>query len=137
MPRESAASLAIVRQLEPIKRPEPPADLTDEQAVEWREITDRMAPDWFPRETFPLLSAYCKHIVTLKHVGQLIQAEQSSREFDLDRYDQLLRMQERESRAMSSLATRMRLSQQSTYDESKKKPKQISQNPWDKSSGRN
>lgn len=137
MPRESAASLSVVRQLETIKRPEPQAELTDEQAAEWREITERLPPDWFPRETWPMLSAYCKHIVTLRHVGQLIEAEQGGPAFDLDRYDQLLRMQERESRAMSSLATRMRLSQQSTYDEKKKKPKQINGNPWDKSPGRN
>jgi hypothetical protein len=39
-------------------------------------------------------------------------------------------MQEREGRALSSLATRMRLSQQTTYDKSKKKPLQ-GKKPWE------
>jgi phage terminase large subunit-like protein len=41
--------------------------------------------------------------------------------FDIDGYNELLVMQVREGRSISSLATRMRLSQQSLYDKSKKK----------------
>ena len=44
--------------------------------------------------------------------------------------DRLLKMQEREGRAISALATRMRLTQQSTYDKSKKKPT-AALRPWD------
>ena len=52
-------------------------------------------------------------------------------DFDLDivSLDRLLKMQERESRAIATLATKMRLSQQSTYDKSKRKPL-MGKKPW-------
>jgi hypothetical protein len=51
--------------------------------------------------------------------------------FDIDGYNQLLVMQVREGRSISSLATRMRLSQQSLYDKSKKKLPPTGKLPWD------
>jgi hypothetical protein len=60
--RKSAASLAVVNVLGN-ERPAPPDDLTEIEAVEWREIAARMPPDWFTRENFPLLCEYCWHIV--------------------------------------------------------------------------
>jgi hypothetical protein len=47
------------------------------------------------------------------------------------RYDRLLKMQEREGRAISSLATRMRISQQSTMTEKKRKPALTLPKPWE------
>src|SRR6478736_3669311 len=109
--RKSAAALSVVAQAETPSRPQAPANLMPEAAAEWRAIVDRMPADWFTRETHGLLAAYCKHIVSARHVGQLIEAERAAGALDLVRYDKLLRMQERESRAMSSLGTRMRLTQ--------------------------
>jgi hypothetical protein len=40
---------------------------------------------------------------------------------DIRAYDRLLKAQERKSRCIASLATRMRISQQSSYDKSKRK----------------
>jgi hypothetical protein len=51
--------------------------------------------------------------------------------FDLDGSNELLVMQVREGRSISSLATRMRLSQQSLYDKSKKKLPPTGKLPWD------
>jgi hypothetical protein len=42
-------------------RPEPPEDLTEEQAAEWSAVVDRLPADWFPRETHGLLARYCRH----------------------------------------------------------------------------
>jgi uncharacterized protein YicC (UPF0701 family) len=44
--------------------------------------------------------------------------------------DRLLKMQEREGRAMSSLATRMRLTQQTSYDKTKPRPI-ATKPPWE------
>lgn len=120
--RKSAASLSVITPggLEAIRRPDPPTELTVEQAHEWRSITNRMPADWFPRETHGMLAQYCRHLVAARRIAQLIDAEEVG-DFDLDRYDQLLKMQEREGRALSSLATRMRLTQQSTYSDKKGK----------------
>lgn len=130
--RRSAASLAVISSgaVQAVRRPDAPGELTDEQAREWAEIVSRMPADWFPRETHTLLAAYCRHVVAMRRIAQLIEAQEASEGFDVDEYDKLLKMQERESRALSSLATRMRLTQQATYDKSKKKPGQT-RKPWE------
>ena len=58
-------------------------------------------------------------------------AEEQSDGFTLERYDFLLRMQEREGRALSSLATHMRLTQQAMFDEKKRKPQTSGKKPWE------
>lgn len=130
--RASSASLAVLgaSPVETIRRPVPPDELTDEQADEWVSIVDRLPADWFPRETHGLLTQYCRHVVAARRVSQLIADHEVSEGFDIEEYDRLLKMQEREGRALSSLATRMRLSQQTTYDKSKKKPGQ-KRKPWE------
>lgn len=130
--RTSAASLEIaaVARVETIQRPDAPYDLTDEQATEWWAVVNRMPADWFPRETHGMLSQYCRHVVSARRVAQLIEQAMGAEAFDVEAYNQLLIMQEREGRALSSLATRMRLSQQTTYDKSKKKPL-TGKKPWE------
>jgi len=122
--RQSAASLTIIgaANVEVIPRPSPPDDLTEDQAHEWRAIVNRLPAEWFPRETHGMLAQYCRHVVAARRVADLIATAEGDADTDIENYDRLLKMQEREGRAMSSLATRMRISQQTTYDKSKKKP---------------
>lgn len=131
--RKSAASLEVVSQGEVVRieRARVPVELTDEQAGVWRSVVDRMLADWFPAETRPLLAQYCRHVVASRRVAQLIDAQEAADTLDLDALDKLYRMQEREGRAMSSLATRMRLTQQTTYDKTRKKPAQAKR-PWER-----
>ena len=129
--RQSAASLTVIAAgIEVVPRPNPPDELTDEQAHEWRAVVNRMPAEWFPRETHGMLAQYCRHVVAARRVAQLIEAEESKDAVDVETYDRLLKMQEREGRALSSLATRMRLSQQTTYDPKKKKPTEAKR-PWE------
>lgn len=131
--RKSAASseLIVSAPIETIARPDAPYDLTDEQAQEWWAVVNRMPADWFPRETHGMLTQYCRHVVAARKVAQLLSKAEKSKAFDLDEYDRLLKMQEREGRAISSLATRMRISQQATVRaESARKPDMID-NPWE------
>ena len=130
---KSAAALAMIGPggIATIRRPDPPRKLTDEQSEEWRAVVNRLPADWFPRETHGLLAHYCRHVVAARRVAQLIEVEEQSDKFSLERYDSLLRMQEREGRALSSLATRMRLTQQATLDERKRKPQTSGKKPWE------
>jgi hypothetical protein len=128
--RVSAASLEVATPTaDRVQRPDAPYDLTDEQTEEWWAVVNRLPADWFPRETHGVLAQYCRHVVAARRVAQLIAAEEAG-EFDLDRYDQLLRMQEREGRALSSLATRLRITQQATISEKARKPMQ-GKKPWE------
>jgi phage terminase small subunit len=50
-------------------RPDAPAELTAEQADEWRAIVKRMPGNWFTRETHPLLVQYCRTITRLRQLA--------------------------------------------------------------------
>lgn len=129
--RKSVASLTVVSSnISALKRPEPPSDLTDEQSGEWVAVVNRLPADWFPRETHPVLVSYVRHIVAGRHVAQLISKLEKSTEVDIDEYDKLLKLQERETRAITACARSMRLTQQTTYLPTKKKPGPVV-NPWD------
>ena len=129
--RKSAASLSVVTGPVSVQRPEPPADLTPEQSDEWWSVVEALPADWFPRETHGLLAQYCRHVVTARRVAQLIQATEAEAELDLAQLDQLYKMQEREGRAMSSLATRMRITQQALVDKRTDKGKGPTKKPWE------
>src|SRR5262245_38488583 len=129
--RTSTAETTVttLAKIESIERPNPPDELTDEQAGEWIKIVDRMEAGWFQAETSPMLVERCFHVCRGRKLEILaIKAEQKKR-FDIYEYDKIAHAIERETRAISSLCTRMRLTQQSSYDKSKKKPASI-EAPW-------
>jgi hypothetical protein len=129
--RKSAASLEIVTasNVERYARPLPPPELDEEQAAVWRVVVDRLPADWFPAETFPLLAAYCRHAVAARRIAELIRDAERDGEFSVSDYDRLLKMQERESRALASLAVKMRISQSTAYDRFKKR-ESGTRKPW-------
>ena len=114
--RKSAASMGVIQGIP--QRPEPPEELTPEQAEEWRAVVTRMPVEWFGREIWPLLCAYCRHVTNSRHIARLIEAAEDMDIGDrgaLMRFNRLLGMQERQSNVMAGLATRMRLTHQSRY----------------------
>ena len=114
MPRKSKAALEAETRgmhLIVVPRPKPPAHLTDLQVEVWLRVVNTKPADWFGPDTFPLLEAYCHHAVAAKVIDRKIQVE--SAEMDTEEMDRLLRMRERESRALMALARSMRLTQQS------------------------
>ena len=114
--RKSTADLSVVRGNFDNPRPMPPGELTKAQASIWRDTVKAMPATWFGIETHPLLIQYCRHTIAAKHVSRLInQAENDPDGLDLSSYDRLLKMQDRETGAINSTATKMRLSQQSSW----------------------
>ncbi len=114
--RKSGAELGIVQRIP--QRPEPPSELTPEQAEEWREIVARMPATWFGRETWPRLCTYCRHVSNARHIARLIEDARGDDLGDrvaLMRLNRLLAMQERQSSILAGLATCMRLTNQSRY----------------------
>ncbi len=104
--RKSAAELGVVHGIR--ERPEPPDELTPEQAEEWRAVVARMPVDWFGRELHPLLAAYCRHTCNARHIAGLIEDARVVDAADrkaVMRYNRLLGMQERQSNALMGLAT--------------------------------
>jgi hypothetical protein len=107
-----------------------PEDLTKEETTLWNKIVATEPPDRFNEVTKLLLAQYCRHISAARHTADLIKecraeieklftepsglAHIKSPEFKA--LDRLLKMQERESRAMASLATKLRITQQTTIN---------------------
>jgi hypothetical protein len=128
--RQSVAAMSVAS-VQQVARPDAPYELTDEESEEWWAVVNRMPADWFPRETHSMLAQYCRHVVRARRVAQLVAKCEASASFDLKEYDTLLKMAERESRCIASLATRMRITQQASYDKSKKKGSALSGKPWE------
>jgi hypothetical protein len=103
-----------------VNRPEPPTHLTDNQEAEWRAVVDRLPAEWFPPETHALLAQFCRHVTSAQVIFGLIEKLAQSDEFSLILFDRLLRMQERETRAISSLATRLRITNQAWFSRNKR-----------------
>ena len=116
--RKSTESLSTVLALVPGTRPEPPAELTAEQAKTWGVIVSQMPADFFTYGASPLLVVLCRHVSISRTVaGMLATVEPLSLMDDktLDRFEVLTKMHEREGRAISSLMTRLRLTPHSRY----------------------
>ena len=129
--RKSAADMAVTS-LFPGKRAprqRAPRELTKAEARTWDKVVASQEMGWFSDANVALLVQYCRHVGTADRVAAQIQALEDQviarSEAEgvtiaammlrlCDKFDRLSRAQERESKALMSLATKMRLSQQST-----------------------
>ena len=117
-PKSSAELQMEAMSTDVMVRADAPYALTDAQAIIWDRVTNALPADWFTAETFDILALYCRHISEADRIASLINTlNPQDEEFSLKDYDTLLKMQEREGRAASSLATRMRITQQAKYNE--------------------
>jgi hypothetical protein len=115
--RKSAASLAVSIQSPAVasQRLMPPAHLSDAEQAVWAQVVNDQPAAAFSATYAPLLELYCRHVVHARILAdELANFEMSWLADDdgLKRYDRLLAMNEREGRAASSLATRLRITRQ-------------------------
>lgn len=112
MSRPSGASLTVV----PTGLPErlaPPDDLTPEQAARWRAVVDSKPVDWFGPDSLPLLKEYVRAEAMCDLLAVQIEAAMSGGE--PGEIKAMLDMRDKESKRLASLATKLRLTQQSRY----------------------
>lgn len=92
-----------------------PAHISEAERGVWLEVVGDQPADAFSATHAPLLELYCRHIVQARILAdELTNFDRAWMADDdgLKRYDRLLGMAERESRAASSLATRLRITRQ-------------------------
>lgn len=100
--------------LERTERPAPPVDFDNYEASIWNKIVNSMPADWFNIGSVPLLTQYIRHTVASQNLAQLITDVTSDPdELNVKKYITLLRAQKEESAILSSLATKLRISNQS------------------------
>lgn len=116
--RKSAASREVAALVVPAigeQRLRAPAHLSDAEQSVWLEVVNDQPASAFTPTHAPLLEMYCRHIVNARILAdELLNFDRAWLADDegLKRYDRLLAMSERESRAASSLATRLRITRQ-------------------------
>jgi hypothetical protein len=90
--------------------------MNDEETEVWAHVVAAEPADWFSTSNAPLLAQYCRHVVHAKRIAEIIEKTlcDLDRPPSIEEYNLLLKMQERETRVITVLATKMRLSQQST-----------------------
>lgn len=117
--RTSAASMTVAVTNIPGQRPDPPEKLSEAQKVEWRAVVARMPADWFTRENQALLVEYCRHVERSDQLDKMVQKAFT----DGKARDALffIKLAKSESEALCKLATKMRLTQHSRYDDQKAK----------------
>lgn len=113
--RVSATSLeTLTSPIQVVPRQAAPHDLNDEETEVWVRVIGVHPADWFDASNSPLLVQYCRHVVHARRLAELIEKAMSDKDTSVVDYDRLLKMQDRESKAIAGLATKMRISQQST-----------------------
>lgn len=114
--RKSVSALSIPKAvIVADKRLEAPIHLTDAEREIWLSVVNDQPANSFTITHAPLLELYCRHIINARLLAdEILNFDRSwiASDEGLKRYDRLLSMAERESRAASSLATRLRITRQ-------------------------
>ncbi|PHP88271.1 hypothetical protein CFB52_012205 [Burkholderia sp. AU18528] len=115
--RKSAASIvtATAAPVAAEQRLAAPLHLSDGESTVWTEVVNDQPASAFTATHAPLLEMYCRHVTNARVLAEeVLNFERAWLADDdgLKRYDRLLAMSERESRAASSLATRLRITRQ-------------------------
>lgn len=131
MARKSAAALAVVPGSGIDSRLPPPPDLSEPEAVLWSQVVDSKPADWFDVDTAPVLKEYVRAAATCDLLDARVKQALSKG----DDPKGLLDMRDKESRRMVSMATKMRLTQQSQYSHraaSTANRRASGKRPWEK-----
>jgi hypothetical protein len=97
-----------------VERPTVPPELTDEECEVWAAVVRSRPNDYFGPDSMPLLSQYARHVIQARRIAELIERATAAPDLRIRDYDRLLKIQSRESAQIASLATKMRIAQQST-----------------------
>jgi hypothetical protein len=133
--RQSAAALATVTPL-PIRLLAPPPDLSPEEAQVWAGVVATKPGDWWDAATIPLLAQYCRAVALADLLGDQVRQCAAAMLTDPDQLGtlkELRKMQAQLSGEMKSLATSMRLTQQSRYNAKNSDTasrRVVSRKPW-------
>lgn len=117
--RKSGAALAVVAGTDIDGRPKPPADLTEFQRGVWERTVANEAADTFRTAALQqLLVEYCRHVQSADRLARMIQATERLEVLsadDLEDLERMLRMRDKETKALADKATKLRLTNQSRY----------------------
>jgi hypothetical protein len=113
MARKSAAALSIASRL-PNNEPAPaPSDLTPAEQELWGEIVASKPAEWFGVDSAPILKEYVRAAAMCDALAGKVATAVDGDDGGLVKF--FLDLRDKESRRAASLATKLRLTQQSRY----------------------
>lgn len=112
MADKSTASLSVLP-VKPVGRVEAPAGLTAEEVAHWDVIVDSMPSDWFSGSSVPVLVEYVRAKTSCDLLHCTVAAALAGG--DAGEIKEAMKLRDMESRRLVSLATKLRLTQQSRY----------------------
>jgi hypothetical protein len=124
MPKQRGRKSAAAKNLTVIDchapaRPKAPADMSAQQMDIWNAVVATEPAGFFSSDALcALLADYCRHrdsCETISNVINQFDSEWLKREDGSKRFDNLLRMREREARCVLRCATKLRITNQSRY----------------------
>jgi hypothetical protein len=100
------------------QRPEPPEELTDEEAVEWVSIVEKMPPEYFTPPTWPVLVNLCQHICLARAYKKELAAFTGNYQIieDLKIFNTLRAMFAKESLLIAALSRALALTKSSNRE---------------------
>lgn len=128
--RKSLENLTVITTL-PGQRPEPPDTLTAAEADLWRAVVATKPSDWFDAGSLPILADYCRACVQQDGLARAINKCETP---DIN----LIRLFDTMAKLKATLATKMRLSQQSKYraDAAEVASRKVGPTkPWERATG--
>jgi hypothetical protein len=136
---KSAASLSVasINDAREVQRLAPPLHLSEAERSLWLRVVGDQAPGAFTVTHEPLLELYVRHVTQARLLADEIanfQREWLADDDGLKRFDRMLAMAEREGRAASSLATRLRITRQAIDPKTAARLEakgRVSRRPWD------
>ena len=118
--RKPASALSVASLAAPVahstERLQPPAHIPDAEREVWLSVVNDQPAGAFTITHAPLMEIYCRHVIQSRILAdEILNFDRSWLADDdgLKRYDTLLKMHDRENRAASSAATRLRITRQS------------------------
>lgn len=126
-------SIVTAMPVERVQRLSAPHDLNDEEIEVWVMVVNSHSADWFTDSIRPLLTQYCRHTIAARRISELLEKIYSSPNATFNDVSELLQMQARESAALTSIATKLRVTNQSLLNHHGNKKRETigTQKPWD------
>jgi phage terminase small subunit len=134
--RKSAAELSVVPGLpwQQIEKPDPPEELSEEEAKIWKQSVSGMKASWFNPASEALLQAYCLQTTLGQQIARELRGVDIKTNYT--RYAKLSRLHRDCSRSMMQLAVKLRIapsSNRATVD-GREHPSRRYPRPWEDSS---
>jgi hypothetical protein len=123
-------NLVALRPVETLPRLPAPPELSADEAGVFRDVMNSSEGGWFTQANLPLLVQYCRHTIAARRLAELIERAIGQPNTDWGYFASLLTQQRGESALLSTLATKMRLCQQSTRNNRGNAPR-VGPAPWD------